>query len=77
MNPAAERDAQAATERALMARDITELSAKVDRLSGDIEGLVQAWQNANFALSVVKWLSGVIMAVSALWFVITHFGEGR
>ena len=78
LHPSAiDRDAAAATERAMMARDIADLSSKVDKLSGDIEGLVKAWQNANFALSVVKWLSGVIIAISGLWFVITHFGEGK
>lgn len=76
MNPT-EREAQAAAERAMMARDIAELSAKVDRLSGDIEGLVLAWNNANFGVAVIKWLAAVIMAGSALWYVVTHFGEGR
>ena len=74
---AAEREAQAANERAMMARDIADLSAKVEKLSGDIEKLVLAWNNANFGVSVIKWLSGVIMACSALWYVVTHFGQGR
>jgi len=74
---AAERDDDAAIQRAMMARDIAELSAKVDKLSGDIEGLVDAWNNANFGVAVIKWLAAVIMAASALWFVVTHFGEGR
>ena len=74
---AQERDTQAAVERAEMARDIAELAGKVEKLSGDIESLVSAWNNANFALAVIKWLSGIIMAASALWFVVTHFGEGK
>lgn len=77
MSTAAERDAAAAAERAEMARDIAELSGKVEKLSGDIAGLVMAWQNANFALAAVKWVSGVVMAASALWFVLTHFGQGK
>ena len=75
MTTAAERDADAAAQRAEMAADIAQLSRKVDKLSGDIEGLVTAWQNANFAVAAVKWISGVIIAASALWFALRNFGE--
>jgi hypothetical protein len=69
--------AEAHTERAMMARDIADLRNEVADLRGDIQSLVDAWKNANFALSAVKWVSGVVIATSALWFVVTHFGTGK
>ncbi len=75
MSTAAERDKQAADEREQMGKDIALLSLKVDKLSGDIEGLVTAWKNANFAVAAVKWISGVIIAASAVWFALRNFGE--
>lgn len=60
-----------------MVADIERLTDKVEKLSTDIEGLVEAWRNANFAVSLIKWLASVIMAGSALWFVITNFGQGK
>jgi hypothetical protein len=74
---AAERDAAAATERAMMARDIADLKQEVADLRDDIKGLVTAWNNANFGVSVIKWLAGIIMAGSALVYVVTHFGQSR
>ena len=74
---AVERDAAAATERAMMARDIADLKQEVADLRADIRGLVTAWNNANFGVSVIKWLAAVIMAGSALVYVVTHFGEGK
>ena len=74
---AAERDAAAGTERAMMARDIADLRVEVGELRCDIQALLTAWNNANFAVAVIKWLAGVIVAMSALWFVVTHFGVGK
>ena len=74
---AAEREAAAHAERLLMARDIADLKQEVAELRADIRGLVQAWQNANFGVSVIKWLAGIITAGSALVYVVTHFGEGK
>jgi len=69
--------AQAVTERAAMLQDIATLTIKVDTLSADIRVMVEAWKAANFALSAVKWIGSVVMAFSAFWFVVTHFGEGK
>lgn len=60
-----------------IARDVEELTRKVDDLNGKIEGLVKAWENATFLVAVVKWLAGAVTAVSALYFVVTHFGQGK
>lgn len=75
MNAQTDRE-QAAVERAEMARDIVELTAKVEKLSSDIEGLVEAWRNANFAVALIKWLAGVVIAASAVFAAVTHFGKG-
>ena len=42
-----------------------------------IEGMLKAWENANFLLSVVKWLGGIVTVLSGLWFIITHFGASK
>lgn len=73
----ADREMTAHAERVLMARDIADLRKEVADLRGDISELVDVWRNANFALSAVKWISGVVVTLSALWFVVTHFGEGK
>jgi hypothetical protein len=77
LQTAAERDADAAAQRLLMARDIADLKGEVAELRSDIKGLVMAWQNANFGVAVIKWLAAIIMAGSTLVYVLRHFGEGR
>jgi len=42
-----------------MSRDIANLRKEVADLRGDIAGLVEAWKNANFAISAIKYL-GVV-----------------
>jgi hypothetical protein len=85
---AAERDAQAHTDRALMARDISELRkemvehrdeqrAEIANLRASIQSLVTAWSTANTIVAVAKWASSITIAISALWYVVTHFGEGK
>lgn len=60
-----------------LAKDLVELSTKVDDLNNKIEGLVKAWENATFLVAVIKWLAGAVTAVSAFYFVVTHFGQGK
>ena len=85
---AAERDAQAHTDRAMMARDISELRdelkehrdeqrQEVANLRASIQSLVDAWSTANTIVAVAKWASSITIAISALWYVVTHFGEGK
>ena len=63
------------TDRAMMIRDITELREEIADLRGDVKGLIAAWQSANTIVAVMKWASTAIIAVSALWFTVIHFGE--
>lgn len=60
-----------------LAKDLEDLTAKVDALNSKIEGLVKAWENATFLVAVIKWLAGAVTAVSAFYFVVTHFGQGK
>lgn len=85
---AAERDAQAHTDRAMMARDIADIAAtqelyraeqraENEQLRASIKSLLEAWETANTIVAVIKWASSIAIAVSALWYVVTHFGDGK
>lgn len=46
-------------------RDIKEMRAELTRLSADVSDLVTAWKAANWIVSLVKWIGGIAMAVTA------------
>jgi len=46
-------------------RDLKEMRAELTRLSDDVSDLVSAWKAANWIVSLVKWLGGIAMAVTA------------
>ena len=48
-----------------MDRDIKEMRAEITRLSNDVSDLVTAWKAANWIVSLVKWLGGIAVAVTA------------
>lgn len=70
-------DADRLIFREQAARDIAEVTAKVDQLTADVSGLVAAWKNATFAIAAAKFIASVIMGASALWYVVTHPGGGK
>lgn len=48
-----------------MDRDIKEMRAELIRLSADVSDLVTAWKAANWLVSLVKWIGGIAIAVTA------------
>ena len=46
-------------------RDLKEMRAELTRLSDDVSDLVSAWKAANWIVSLVKWLGGIAIAVTA------------
>jgi hypothetical protein len=54
-------------EIALLQKEIVDLTDKVDKLSKEVAGLVDAWKTASGVVGFIKWLSGVVVAVGILW----------
>ena len=54
-------------EIALIQKELAELQRDVKKLSQDVQGLVDAWKTASGVVAFIKWLSGIVIAVSVLW----------
>lgn len=54
-------------EIALLQKEIVDLTDKVDTLSKEVAGLVDAWKTASGVVAFIKWLSGIVVAVGILW----------
>lgn len=46
--------------------NIKDLEKKIDQLSLDVSDLVSAWKAAGWIVSVVKWLGGLAIAITAI-----------
>jgi len=44
---------------------IKDMRTEINRLSTDVSDLVSAWKAANWIVSLVKWLGGIAIAVTA------------
>lgn len=60
-------DPQHDVQIAILQKDIVDLTDKVDRLSNEVAGLVDAWKTASGVVGFIKWLSGLIVAVGIVW----------
>jgi len=60
-------DQSVETQIALLQADMAALTKAVTKQSSDIEGLVKAWNTANGVVSFMKWLAGIVTAVTILW----------
>jgi len=47
--------------------NIKTLETKIDTLTLNVEGLVSAWKAASWLVSLVKWTSGIALAVTTLY----------
>ena len=45
---------------------LTEIEAKLDKLTKDVEELVAAWKAANVIVGFIKWAGGIATALTAL-----------
>jgi len=43
------------------------LEEKIDHLTDNVAGLVTAWRTANGLVRFVKWSTGFVLALAALW----------
>jgi len=46
--------------------NIKSLETKIDTLSKDVSDLVSAWKAASWLVSLVKWVGGIAVAVTAI-----------
>lgn len=60
-------DPQHDVQIAILQKDIVDLTDKVDRLSNEMAGLVDAWKTASGVVGFIKWLSGLIVAAGIIW----------
>lgn len=68
-------DYETALEAALLRKDVELLTAKVDKLSKDVEDLVTAWKTANYVVVFVKWLAGIVVAGGVVWAFVKGIGK--
>lgn len=47
-------------------QNIKALEEKIDTLSKDVSDLVSAWKAASWLVSLVKWVGGIAVAVTAI-----------
>lgn len=47
-------------------QNIKALEEKIDTLSQDVSDLVSAWKAASWLVSLVKWIGGIAVAVTAI-----------
>lgn len=66
---------QADVENALLRRDVEALTAKVEKLSADVESLLAAWQTSMHVVGFVKWLASIGAAVAAIWVAMKGLGK--
>lgn len=54
---------------------LIELERKIDKLTSDVEDLVNAWRAASWLVGAVKWFGGVATAITAVYVLFKGFGK--
>lgn len=54
---------------------LVELERKIDKLTSDVEDLVNAWRAASWLVGAVKWLGSVAAAITAIYLLIRGFDK--
>jgi hypothetical protein len=54
-------------ELALIRRDVEDMQKDIQKLTEQVQGLVDAWNTASNVVAFVKWLSGAVIALTALY----------
>lgn len=60
-------DPQRDVQIALLQKEIIDLTDKVEALTTQVSGLVDAWKTASGVVGFIKWLSGLVVAVGIIW----------
>lgn len=63
-------DTQAEERRLIQDAKLCEIETKLDKLSRDVEDLVNAWKAASWLVSMVKWVGGLSTAITATYLLI-------
>jgi hypothetical protein len=62
-------------ESAMLRRDVEELTAKVEKLSKDVESLLAAWNTSMHVVVFVKWIASLATAMGVIWALAKGFGK--
>lgn len=54
---------------------LVDMERKIDKLTNDVEDLVNAWRAASWLVGAVKWLGSVAAAITAIYLLIKGFGK--
>jgi hypothetical protein len=60
-------DSPKEVEFALLEQKVEHLTTEVHALSKEVSGLVDAWKTASGVVAFVKWLSGLVVALTVIW----------
>ena len=63
-------DMETEERRVLQDAKLAEIECKLDKLSKDVEDLVNAWKAASWLVSMVKWVGGLSTAITATYLLI-------
>ena len=54
---------------------LVDMERKIDKLTSDVEDLVNAWRAASWLVGAVKWLGSVAAAITAIYLLIKGFDK--
>lgn len=64
-----------AIELALLRKDVEILTARVEKVSKDVEDLVAAWNTATYVVVFVKWVAGAVAACGVIYAFLKTVGK--
>ena len=54
---------------------LVDMERKIDKLTSDVEDLVNAWRAASWLVGAVKWLGSVAAAITAIYLLVRGLGK--
>ena len=54
---------------------LADMERKIDKLTSDVEDLVNAWRAASWLVGAVKWLGSVAAAITAIYLLVRGLGK--
>ena len=46
--------------------------AEFEELRTEVQGIIKAWETATGLVAFVKWVSGIVAALTVIWAALTH-----